>query len=86
MDPLLALTAGAVAGLASIPHCAGMCGPPAAFACSRKPAHGAPLRYQVGRTASYAVAGAVAGGLGGALASNLSGPWTGALVSRLSSR
>lgn len=80
-DIALLLATGAVAGLASIPHCAGMCGPLAAFACTRRPVRGAPLRYQAGRTASYAIAGAVAGGFGAVLTRDLSGAWTGAFLS-----
>lgn len=80
-DALLLLGAGAAAGLASIPHCAAMCGPLAAFACTRQPVRGAALRYQAGRTASYALAGAIAGGFGAVVTQGLSGAWTGALLS-----
>jgi hypothetical protein len=83
-----AAIAGIVAGLGSIPHCAGMCGPLAGFACSRVPSAGrdalglpAPVRYQLGRLFAYAGAGALAGGLGGALAAPLADPWARALVS-----
>lgn len=54
------IAAGAVAGLASIPHCMGMCGPLVAGVCAGK-RDGA--RYQLGRTLSYAAIGALAGGV-----------------------
>ena len=56
----VACLTGAAAGLASTPHCLGMCGPLAAIACASK-THGGFWRYQLGRTISYAVAGALAG-------------------------
>lgn len=55
---------GALLGLTSIPHCAAMCGPLSGFACSRSTQRRAPLRYQLGRTLSYGLAGALAGGAG----------------------
>lgn len=61
------LVLGAVTGLASSAHCAAMCGPLVATTCARRAAGGALLRYQAGRTAGYALAGAVAGGLGHAI-------------------
>lgn len=57
---LLALIAGAGAGLASAPHCAAMCGPLAACASARRPLAGG-LAYQGARLTAYAVAGALAG-------------------------
>lgn len=80
MELALAATAGATAGLASIAHCAAMCGPLAGYACRRSDegAGGAALaaRYQVGRAVSYIVAGAVVGAVGeealGALPSHVS--------------
>lgn len=61
MGPMLAsITAGLVAGVSSVPHCMGMCGPLVAGVCSG-PRDGA--AYQVGRTVSYSVLGAVAGGV-----------------------
>lgn len=63
MPPLHILSvaaAGAVAGLASIPHCMGMCGPLVAGVCAG-PREGA--QYQLGRTLSYGTLGALAGGL-----------------------
>ncbi|MFW6051691.1 MAG: sulfite exporter TauE/SafE family protein, partial [Myxococcota bacterium] len=66
------LAAGAAAGLASVPHCAAMCGPLAAYACARGGGRGAPAWYQLGRTASYGALGALAGGLGHAVTGGLS--------------
>jgi len=54
---------GVLAGLASGTHCAAMCGPLCAASCSGH-VSGAWLRYQLGRGASYALAGAIAGGVG----------------------
>ncbi|MBK7151150.1 MAG: sulfite exporter TauE/SafE family protein [Sandaracinaceae bacterium] len=54
------VAAGAVAGLASVPHCMGMCGPLVAGVCAG-PREG--LRYQAGRTLSYGLLGGLAGGL-----------------------
>ena len=64
---LQAFISGTLLGLSSVPHCAAMCGPLAAFACSRSARRGSPLRYQFGRTLSYGVAGALAGHAGDAL-------------------
>ena len=64
---LQSLVLGAVTGLASSAHCAAMCGPLAASACAQQNARGSLLRYQAGRTAGYALAGAIAGGFGRAL-------------------
>jgi uncharacterized protein len=61
---LQAFLSGAFLGLTSVPHCAAMCGPLAAAACSRSALRGAPLRYQLGRTLSYGLAGALAGSAG----------------------
>jgi hypothetical protein len=69
---------GAGAGLVGALHCAAMCGPLAAAQGARR-RRGA-WRYQVGRTLSYGVIGAVAGGTGQAL-TWLGGPLVGALVS-----
>jgi hypothetical protein len=55
---------GALLGLTSIPHCAAMCGPLSGFACTRSTQRRAPLRYQLGRTLSYGLAGALAGSAG----------------------
>lgn len=55
-----AAAAGAVAGLASIPHCMGMCGPLVAGVCAGRREGG---RYQLGRTLSYGALGGLAGGV-----------------------
>jgi uncharacterized protein len=76
------LAAGALAGLASVPHCAGMCGPLAAFACARgggRPMD--PLRYQAGRMLGYGMLGAGAGALGHAVTGGLSHPTVAWLLS-----
>jgi uncharacterized protein len=54
-------------GAVSVPHCAAMCGPLATLACARSGRLSAPVRYQLGRTAGYALAGALAGHFGSAL-------------------
>ena len=74
-----AIVAGAAAGLASIPHCAGMCGPLAAYACSGRPRAHAP--YHLGRLASYAFTGALAGTFGGAALAWLERPIAQAILS-----
>lgn len=61
---LVVLTAGALAGLFSAPHCALMCGPVGMHAASNPRGL---TRYQVGRLASYGIAGALAGLFGNAL-------------------
>jgi uncharacterized protein len=58
-----AFIAGATLGLFNLPHCAGMCGPLASASCGHERKTG-PLRYQFGRTCSYAAAGAIAGHVG----------------------
>ncbi len=82
---LWALVAGATAGLASIPHCAGMCGPLAAFACRAPSGEGTQLRrmvaYQGGRLVGYTTLGAVAGALGHGLSFALPGRYVQALLS-----
>lgn len=60
---LQAFMSGTLLGLFALPHCALMCGPLAAAACSRQ-AHAAPLRYQLGRTLGYGLAGLTAGQVG----------------------
>lgn len=75
----LAIATGAAAGLASVPHCAGMCGPLAAFAGGSGAR--AQLRYQGGRLASYAALGALAGASGGILGDALPARWGSALLS-----
>lgn len=73
--------AGAVAGLASIPHCTAMCGPLAAYACSGHADGSGGTRYQLGRLISYSTLGAFAGALGGVTAWSLPGAWGSALLS-----
>lgn len=63
MELLPLLGAALAAGLASAPHCAGMCGPLALAACGNRAAPSA--GYAVGRALSYALGGAVAGLIGG---------------------
>jgi sulfite exporter TauE/SafE len=71
---------GAATGLASSVHCAAMCGPLAASACSRRPQRAGLLRYQLGRTIGYAAAGAVAGGVGHVAQLSSLAPWLGYAV------
>ena len=65
------ILAGGLAGLASAPHCAGMCGPIAAATCSdvRSGVH-----YGIGRLVSYTFTGSIAGGMGQALVAALNVP------------
>lgn len=63
--------AGGMAGLASAPHCAGMCGPIAAATCVDAESG---TRYGLGRLAAYAFNGALAGGMGHALLGLLDAP------------
>ncbi|GAB5541050.1 MAG: sulfite exporter TauE/SafE family protein [Sandaracinaceae bacterium] len=74
----VAVVAGASAGLASIPHCAGMCGPLAAFAGRTRRDAGL---YQAGRLAAYVALGAAAGLAGEGVERILPAAWAGALVS-----
>jgi len=60
-----ALLAGAAAGLASVPHCAAMCGPLAALGGGGRRA----LAFQASRFTAYLVLGAVAGFVGQGLRS-----------------
>lgn len=57
---LAAVLAGAAAGLASLPHCAAMCGPLAAYGGGGRRA----VAFQGSRFAAYLVLGAVAGSVG----------------------
>jgi sulfite exporter TauE/SafE len=64
---VVALGAGALAGLAASAHCAGMCGPLAAHACrarSGRRALPATFAYHGGRVVAYAALGALSGALG----------------------
>lgn len=74
------MAAAVALGLVSVPHCAGMCGPLAAFACGGR-ARAAPARYLAGRSVSYAGLGALAGWLGERITDALPGPWVGAAIS-----
>ncbi len=55
-----AVLAGAAAGLASLPHCAAMCGPLAAFGGGGRRA----IAFQASRFGAYLVLGAIAGSVG----------------------
>lgn len=80
-----ALVAGGTAGLASLPHCAGMCGPLAAFACRGLDGEGMTLRrmvaYQAGRFVSYVALGVGAGALGHGISLALPARYVQALLS-----
>jgi uncharacterized protein len=83
MNLYVALASGAIAGLASAPHCFAMCGPLAVFASGAGDARAArarALRYQLGRLASYAALGAIAGSGGAALASLAPPTWANILL------
>lgn len=78
---LLSFGAGLLAGLASIAHCALMCGP---LACSVSAGEAFGRRagkYQVGRTLGYGVLGAVVGSAGDVVVRTFGGSIAGALVS-----
>ena len=80
----VAAAAGALAGLSAMPHCLGMCGPLAAFACrSSLPAEarGRLARYLGGRLASYGALGALAGAGGARLYGAVAPGWAAALLS-----
>ncbi|HEX2678708.1 MAG TPA: sulfite exporter TauE/SafE family protein [Polyangiales bacterium] len=66
---------GALLGVFALPHCALMCGPLASAACSRN-SRSAPLRYQLGRTAGYALAGFASGQLGRVIGVAAPSPFT----------
>ncbi len=70
--------AAAAAGVAAAPHCAGMCGPVAAFACRDRAAS---VSYHLARLAGYASAGAFVGWLGAAAVGWLRAPIAQALLS-----
>jgi hypothetical protein len=69
------LLAAGTAGLASTAHCAAMCGPLAAAACSQRGREGlrAGVSYGLGRVVSYMVTGALTGTAGGVLLRTLRG-------------
>lgn len=64
IGPFEAIAAGFAAGLASLPHCALMCGPLATVACARSGHPRAHVGYQSGRVIGYAFAGSLAGHFG----------------------
>jgi sulfite exporter TauE/SafE len=76
---LAALSAAVVAGFASIPHCAAMCGPLATYASGM--GRGATLRHQLGRGVGYVLAGLAAGGSGELVRALLSAQWASAILS-----
>jgi hypothetical protein len=71
------LTAGLLAGLASAPHCAVMCGPLCAYACQGR---GGTLSYHLGRLCTYTLLGAAAGGAGAQLGRWTSSRWLPAVL------
>jgi hypothetical protein len=77
----VAIAAGAAAGLASIPHCAGMCGPVAAYAAGGGTGPKASVGYHAGRLASYAALGLVVGAAGEMVGDALPARWASALLS-----
>lgn len=84
LEALGPIVAGAVAGLASVPHCAAMCGPLAAFACRGGGgglAGRAVATYQLARFIGYSAAGALAGSVGAAATGLLSAPVAQAILS-----
>jgi len=64
VDVLATVTAAALLGLSSMPHCAAMCGPLSAAVCTRSGGPRAPLRYQIGRALGYTLAGVIAARFG----------------------
>jgi sulfite exporter TauE/SafE len=76
---LAALSAAVLAGFASIPHCAAMCGPLATYASGM--GRGATLRHQLGRGIGYVVAGLIAGGTGELVSQALPARWASAILS-----
>ncbi|MGF1464911.1 MAG: sulfite exporter TauE/SafE family protein [Sandaracinaceae bacterium] len=77
---LSALGAALFAGLAAIPHCAGMCGPLVAFASTRD-GRAAAARYHGGRLLAYTTLGLVVGATGPLLGSLVGVRWAGAVAS-----
>ncbi|MCA9614280.1 MAG: sulfite exporter TauE/SafE family protein [Myxococcales bacterium] len=73
-----AVVAGAAAGLASLPHCAGMCGPLAAFAGRDRRSSGL---YLAGRFVSYVSLGALAGAFGSTVVGWMERPIAQAMLS-----
>jgi hypothetical protein len=78
-----ALAASALAGLASVPHCAAMCGPLATYS-GAIPSRGGSrngLLYHAGRLAAYGLLGALAGSGSAALGAALPSRYTSAALS-----
>lgn len=73
-----AILAGATAGLASLPHCAGMCGPLAAFAGRDRRSTSL---YLAGRFVSYVALGSFAGAFGATVVGWMERPLAQALLS-----
>lgn len=69
------ILAGLATGVASIPHCFAMCGPLATFACAGHYDKKATVRYQAGRSLSYALLGALVGTAGQLIVDLLKSPW-----------
>lgn len=59
-----ALMSGALAAMIGAPHCAGMCGPLASFACQRSQAR---LPFHLSRIVAYTLAGALVAALGASM-------------------
>jgi len=76
---------GVLLGLLASPHCVAMCGPIAAYACTRRGTEtrgvSSLVGYQSARAAGYTVSGALAGYLGARALGQLSQPWARATVS-----
>jgi sulfite exporter TauE/SafE/nucleotide-binding universal stress UspA family protein len=74
MEVLVAISAGAAAGIASTAHCAAMCGPLAVGACGDlRPSLTPALRYGLGRLGAYTLTGTLAGALGATLLRQVQG-------------
>lgn len=77
----LALGAGFLAGLGSIPHCIAMCGPLSGVACRGGKGSQSVVRYQLGRALGYGTLGAAVGAAGEVVVRSLSGAIAGAMIS-----
>jgi len=80
----LALGAGFLAGLGSIPHCIAMCGPLSGVACRQgngQDGSKSVVRYQLGRALGYGTLGTVVGAAGEVVVRSLSGAVAGAMIS-----
>ncbi|SEP65333.1 hypothetical protein SAMN04488038_10189 [Solimonas aquatica] len=83
MNLLLAISAGAAAGMAASPHCVAMCAPLQAIQLRRAQAAGT-LWLHGGRVLGYSLAGLLAGALGLALLQTLPSPQWGLILQALS--